>query len=69
MSNNVVTQLRWTEEDVYAYLEFKGFKTNKENLQKLLDNGLGKALDFVLLESGWDVIMQVIDETENLEPN
>lgn len=54
----------WLDEDIENALDLKDFDVSLENVSTVWDH-MGKTLHDMMCATGWDVIYQAIDETED----
>lgn len=55
--------VEWDIEDIKSEMEYKGIEPTEENIQKVIDNGLHKAIEEAMKQGGWDAINTLISDT------
>lgn len=55
-----IAKIIWLPEDVREALASEGYKPSDENVEILLGNRLGRTIEDISIERGWDIISEII---------
>ena len=66
LTTGMVVNVRWCKEDIANCLENQGYEATEENISKVYNyDSLADTIDAVSVESGWEVIQNVIFSISN----
>ena len=66
VEETTVARVTFVEDDLALMLDSEGYEPSYENVSVLLDTDIKRALEYVLVEIGNDMILDIIKQTEGL---
>ena len=60
-------KIKWSDDDIKVALLNKGYAPTEKNIELLKKNRLERTLQEVSVQYGWEIIDEIILDTENLE--